>query len=170
MKQDTIDFLDTLLWLADDPDKAQRELMGKTVYDFSDAFVAGVEAFVAEFRRHLIDTGVRPAVLATSERSFGGNVYLSLSGHGAGFFDDRNPQVAEMHERIKMWAGSCGRADRFFELDGMLDVGEDGKIDLSFLPEHIDAQRAALFAVPGAQVCECDPFCGENCGKCPHIS
>ena len=144
MKQDTIGFLATLLWLADNPDEEQRPLMGKSIYDFSDAFVAGVEAFVDGFRQHLIDTGVRPAVLASGERSFGGNVYLSLSGHGAGFFDDRNEEVAELHERIKKWAG----AFRFEELEGMIDVGEDGKIDLSFLPEHIDAQRAALFAVP----------------------
>lgn len=148
MKQDTIDFLSTLLWLAERLDKERRELMGKTVYDFSDAFIAGAETFIEAFRQHLIDTGVRPDVLASCERSFGGNVYLSLSGHGAGFFDDRNPQVAELHERIKKWAGSCGRAYRFEELESMLDVGDDGKIDLSFIPSAIDEQRAALFAVP----------------------
>jgi hypothetical protein len=144
MKRDTIDFLETLLWVADDPDEEQRPLLGKSIYDFSDAFVAGAEAFIDGFRQHLIDTGVRPAVLASGERSFGGNVYLSLSGHGAGFFDDRNEEVAELHERIKNWAGGS----RFEELADLLDVGDDGKIDLSFLPEHIDSRRDALFAVP----------------------
>lgn len=144
MKQDTIDFLATLLWVADNPDEEQRPLLGKSVYDFSDAFVAGAEAFIDGFRQHLIDTGVRPAVLASGERSFGGNVYLSLSGHGAGFFDDRNEEVAGLHERIKNWAGGY----RFEGLADLLDVDDDGKIDLSFLPEHIDSRRDALFAVP----------------------
>ena len=144
MKQDTINFLSALLWVADDPDEEQRPLLGKSIYDFSDAFVAGAEAFIDGFRQHLIDTDVRPAVLASGVRSFGGNVYLSLSGHGAGFFDDRNEEVAGLHERIKNWAGGS----RFEELFYLLDVDDDGKIDLSFLPEHIDSRRDALFAVP----------------------
>ena len=82
--------------------------------------------------------------MASGERSFGGNVYLSLSGHGAGFFDDRNEEVAGLHERIKNWAGGY----RFEGLADLLDVDDDGKIDLSFLPEHIDSRRDALFAVP----------------------
>lgn len=148
MKKDTADFLAALLWVADNPDEKNRPFAYKTIHDFSDAFVAGAEAFVSAFRQHLIDTGVRPAVLDWLDSSFGGNVFLSLSGHGAGFFDDRNPHVAELHERIKKWAGSCGQEMRFEELENMLDIGEDGKIDLSFLPEHIDTQRSALFAVP----------------------
>ena len=52
MKRDTIDFLETLLWVADDPDEERRPLIGKSVYDFSNAFVAGAEAFIDGFRQH----------------------------------------------------------------------------------------------------------------------
>lgn len=144
MNRDTKDFLETLLWLADSPDANERLTLTKTVYDFSEKFVESVDRFIAAFRRHLTDSGIRPEVIEGAERSFGGNVYLSLSGHGAGFFDDRNEDVAELQDVIKKWAGG----NRFEELGGNLDVGEDGKIDLCYLPQYIDAQRDKLFAVP----------------------
>ena len=53
MKKDTEDFLATLLLMADDPDREPRKFYGKTVYDFSDAFIAGAESFVDAFRTHL---------------------------------------------------------------------------------------------------------------------
>ena len=144
MKRDTIDFLETLLRVADDPDEEQRPLIGKSVYDFSNAFVAGAEAFIDGFRQHLIDTGVRPAVLASGERSFGGNVYLSLSGHGAGFFDDNDAAIADLHHVLQKWAGGL----RFHELECELDIGKDGKIDLCILPGYLKEYRDKLFAVP----------------------
>lgn len=144
MNRDTQDFLTTLLWLADNPDEEQRPLMGKTVHDFSDKFVEGADKFIAAFRQHLNGKGWTDEKIDGAERSFGGNVFFSLSGHGSGFFDDCDEEIASLHEIIKEWAGG----NRFEELDYMLDVGEDGKIDLSYIPSAIDEMRAALFAVP----------------------
>lgn len=142
MTTDCVDFLSTLLWLADDPDDcANRPLSGLTVYDFHPALTAGVEAFCAAFRTHAEALGYD---LSALERSFGGNVYLSLSGHGAGFFDERDATLAELQDVLQTWAG----VRRFEELESMLDVGDAGKIDLAYLPQYIDERRAALFAVP----------------------
>lgn len=145
MNQDTTDFLATLLTLADDSyrEDGDEKLTDKRVCDFSAPFVDAVEAFIAAFRAHLERSGFPLARLADLERSFGGNVYLSLSGHGAGFFDDRDEQLSLLHDMIKAWAGG----NRFEELECMLDVGDDGKIDLAIVPEHIDEYRAAMFRV-----------------------
>lgn len=150
MKKDTQDFLETLLWLADDPDSQEgrgekRQFQNKTIYDFSDAFIAGAESFIDAFRAHLDTIGF--TAWDKMERSFGGNVYFSLSGHGCGFFDDRNDEVSDLQEVIQKWAGDNGRRLRFEELDCMLDVFEDGKIDISFIPSAIEKQREALFTI-----------------------
>jgi len=146
MNADTTDFFETLLFIADDPDAETKSVLfeGLTVNDFAPEFIEGVEKFIAAFRDHLKGVGFPVEKLDASERSFGGNVYLSLSGHGAGFFDDRDPDIAGLHEIIKAWAGSF----RFEELEYHLKVNGDGKIDLSFLPEYIEEQREKLFAVP----------------------
>ena len=137
MKQDTVDFLSTLLWLADNPDAETRELAGKSVHDFGDAFIEGAESFVGAFREHLNRLGFK--AWGKMERSFGGNVYLSLSGHGAGFFDDSYEEVAALHDVIKNWAGD----HRFEDLDIM--VMADGRIDIAVIPEAIEERRTALF-------------------------
>ena len=144
MKQHTMDFLETLLWVADNPDDSVRPFADKTIYDFSDEFVAGAEAFIDAFLDHLIKIGFDTSRLP-GERSFGGNVYFSLSGHGCGFFDDRDEAIADLQEVIQKWAG--GRR-RFEELEYNLDIGDDGKIDLSYIPSAIKQYRDALFAVP----------------------
>lgn len=139
---DATDFLKTLLWLADDPETTKSPFCGLAVCDFHPAFIAGCEAFLAAFRSHAETLGYD---LAALERSFGGNVYLSLSGHGAGFFDDSDAHLAELHEVLKTWAGGS----RFEQLESELDVDDAGKIDLAYMPEYLDGKRAALFAVPG---------------------
>jgi len=153
MKTDTINFLEALLFNADaieadacapDIDAELRPLMGKTVYDFTPAFIAAVDKFVSGFRDHLEQTGFPMDKLDASERSFGGNVYWSLSGAGVGFFDDREEVVCKLHERLKTWAG----AYRFEDLASNLDVGEDGKIDLPFIPSAIGEYREKYFGVP----------------------
>lgn len=148
MNKDTMDFLETLLFVADDPDGATPTFKGKTVYDFSPAFVAGVDKFVGAFKEHLRDecfplTDLERR-LEDAERSFGGNVFFSLSGHGCGFFDDSDEEVAEVHDRLKAWAG----AYRFEGLEGMLGLDDDGKIDLAFVPEALEQYRAKIFSVP----------------------
>jgi len=145
MKTDTINFLEVLLFNGTDQDTEQGGVLyGKTVYDFTPAFTNAVDKFVSAFRDHLEQTGFPMDKLDASERSFGGNVYWSLSGAGVGFFDDREEVVCKLHERLKTWAGEY----RFEDLANMLDVGEDGKIDLSFIPSAIEDYREKYFGVP----------------------
>lgn len=144
MKQDTKDFLSTLLWLADSPDNKRRPFLDKTILDFSDEFIAGAELFIEGFRAHLEKTGFDMATLDRAERSFGGNVYLSLSGHGAGFFDDNDKAIAGLQETIQKWTGGL----RFHELECDLDIWKDGKIDLCILPGYLKEYHDKLFAVP----------------------
>jgi hypothetical protein len=144
MNTDTINFLEALLSNADTPDNGQINLSGKTVYDFTPAFTDAVDKFVSAFRAHLEQTGFPVGKLLNAERSFGGNVYWSLSGAGVGFFDDRDEAIAGLHERLKTWAGP----HRFEDLANNLDVGEDGKIDLAFIPSAIEEYREKYFGVP----------------------
>lgn len=135
-----------LLWTADRPDDEDRPLLGKTIHDFSEPFKAAVESFVGGYRRHLKRTG-KGGLVDEGERDFGANVYFSLSGHGVGFFDDRNPDVAALQEDLQTWAGR----GRFEELDCRLYVWEDGKIDLDIKREFLDAERDELFRLPAKE-------------------
>lgn len=144
MNKDTTDFLSTLLWLAGDATADEgtdaRALSEKSVYDFSPEFTEGAERFVSAGRAYLEAEGYTADVIDGGERSFGGNVYLSLSGHGAGFFDDRDEKVAALHDVIETWAGGS----RFEDID--LTVHK-GTIDLCVLPGYIKEYRDKLFAV-----------------------
>ena len=84
MNGDTKDFLRHLLFCADNLDGKKRPLKNKTVFNFSVPFVNALEEFLAGFREF-----IEPHELDLSglNRTFGGSVYLSLSGHGAGFWD-----------------------------------------------------------------------------------
>ena len=146
MKQHTSDFLATLLWVADGPDLDERPLANMSIYDFSDAFVEAVEKFIDAFLDHLVKIGYDTSLLGKAERSLGGNVFLSLSGHGCGFFDDSNDDIAVLHEVLKAWAGS----HRFEELEHRLWVGSDGKIDLDVKDEFLAEKRAEMFTVKEA--------------------
>ena len=146
MNTDTRDFLATLLFLADDADHdPKRLLMNKTIHDFATEFAEAVERFINDFRAHLAATGFDMSALDGMERSFGGNVYLSLSGHGAGFFDDANQRIAGLQKTIQEWAGGL----RFSELEYSLDVRPDGKIDLSVLPNFKQWAYKNTFGLPG---------------------
>jgi hypothetical protein len=144
MNTDTINFLEALRFNANDDDIAGTMLQGKTVHDFAPAFVAAVGKFVSAFRAHLETTGFDMGKLDNMERSFGANVYFSLSGAGCGFFDDNDEEIAALQETLTTWAG----AYRFEDLASNLDVGEDGKIDLSFIPSAIEEYREKYFGVP----------------------
>ena len=146
MKQHTSDFLATLLWVADGPDLDERPLANMSIYDFSDAFVEAVEKFIDAFLDHLVKIGYDTSLLGKAERSLGGNVFLSLSGHGCGFFDDNNEDIAALHDVLKTWAGS----HRFEELEHRLWV-ENGKIDLDVKDEFLAEARAKMFSVKEAQ-------------------
>lgn len=48
MTQDCIDFLETLLWLADNPDEEERPFEDKSPRNFSQPFIDAVETYLAE--------------------------------------------------------------------------------------------------------------------------
>lgn len=146
-ESDTAHFLETLLFCMESPDRP--EFTGKTIYDFSPEFVAGVESFIDGFRAFLDGKRFLTATgrfdfdrLDNLERSFGGNCYASLSGHGIGFFDERDPVGDELQELIREYSGN---RYRFEQID--LSEDENGKLDLSFIPSALPEYRAKLFAV-----------------------
>jgi len=139
MTQDAEKFLETLLWAL--PEDEEEEVRDATIYDFSPEFVEALQGFITGFRDFA--NGRNPEALEaadSSPRSFGGNVYLSLSGHGAGFWDSRDTEA--MQPLLEEYSGGKYR----FE-DVALSFREDGKLDLSYLPEYLDERRKALFTV-----------------------
>lgn len=158
MNQHTSDFLETLLWLADSPDMDERPLEGATIHQFTEPFKDAVSGFIAGFLQYLEACDFDMDRLDYLERSIGGNVYLSLSGAGAGFWDE--PGIGthladypdgdsdlgdELQSHLETYAGG---KYRFESLDSELDLSDEGTIDLSILPEFIDASRARLFLAP----------------------
>lgn len=130
MNKDTQDFLATLLWVADE------DLEECNVSDFSEELVKKVEAFLIAARQQL------PDYPEDDRRTFGGNVYLTLSGHGAGMWDD--PKTKPYGEKLEAWAGKY----RFEGLELYLMLHENGRIDLAFLSEHIAEYREKYFGIP----------------------
>jgi hypothetical protein len=131
MNQNTQDFLAALLSIQQD------EFSDYTVYDFSNEFVAGAEKFVSGFREHMEGKG---AEIPEMRNFFGANVFLGLSGCGAGFFDDE--ETEPLQAALEDFSGD---KYRFEQIE--LYVFADGKIDLSFLPGCIDMKRNELFEI-----------------------
>jgi hypothetical protein len=139
MTQDAMSFLETLLWAL--PEDEEEEVREATIYDFSPEFVKALEGFVTGFRDFANERNPEALEAADgSPRSFGGNVYLSLSGHGAGFWD--SSETKAMQPLLEEYSGG---KYRFEEVQ--LSFRDDGKLDLSFLPEYLDERRKALFTV-----------------------
>lgn len=109
-----------------------------TIFDFSHAFTSAVESFVDEFRAFL---EAREVEIPESPRSFGGNVYFSLSGHGVGFWD--SSETEHLQPLLEEFAGG---KYRFEEID--LSEDESGKLDLSVMSEFITESRNRIFATP----------------------
>jgi len=137
---DVANFLETLLFCSQSEDAP--ELDGKTIYDFSPEFVAGAESFIDGFRAFLDARGFDFDRLENLERSFGGNCYASLSGHGIGFWDERDPAGDELQALIREYSGNRHR----FEMIDLSD-DENGKLDLSFIPSALPEYRSRLFTV-----------------------
>jgi hypothetical protein len=141
---DVASFLESLLFTL--PEDELQELRDASIFDFSDAFTIGAQAFISGFREYLDTRHPDLADRADElERSFGGNVYFSLSGHGCGFWDDRNAKLGRAFDNaLKAYSGN---RYRFEDLGGMLSMGDDGKVDLAILPEYIAEYHAKLFTV-----------------------
>lgn len=146
MNQDTKDFLETLLFVAEETDEEERDFSCSSIYGFSPEFIAGVDFFIAGFREHLSNQENELAARADEcERSFGGNVFFTLSGHGCGFRDDRDMELGDyLADQLRAYSGNHYR---FEELDHCLSFNDNGEIDLSILPQFIGDRRAALFSV-----------------------
>lgn len=147
MKIDTLtsDFLESLLFVADNPDHDDRPLEGASIYDFAPAFASAASDFVHGFRAYLAEHS--PDLYErcdNCERSFGGNVFFSLSGHGCGFWDDRDSELGSaLHAALEAFSGS---RYRFEGLEHALSRDEEsGKIDLAFLPSALEKYRARYF-------------------------
>ena len=139
MTKDCENFLETLLWAL--PEYEPEEVREATIYDFSPELIAGVESFISGFREFASKRNPEALEQADeSPRSFGGNVYFSLSGHGVGFWD--SDETEPMQPLLEEYSGG---KYRFEELGSSLGFREDGKLDLSFIPSAIDEYRARMF-------------------------
>lgn len=141
MTKDAADFLEALLWQL--PEGKPEEVREATIYDFSPEFIEGVESFISAFRDFTNERN--PEALEEAEnspRSFGGNVYFSLSGHGVGFCDYEETKA--MQPLLEAFSGDKYRFEQI-----SLDFREDGKLDLSFIPEALPKYREKLFSWKG---------------------
>lgn len=141
LSTDTAAFLETLLFVAD--------LENSTIYDFHPEFIAAVDSFIERFREYLT-TNHPDMDPDAGERSFGGNVFFSLSGHGCGFWDDRDSGWGKaMHAALVAFSVSLpGRGRyRFEELENTLSKHRGGKIDLSFLVKYLPERRREMFGM-----------------------
>jgi hypothetical protein len=131
------DFLDALLFAYPPNEEGDYTMDGKTVYDFSPAFVEGVESFIAGFLDY---TAEKYVDIPETGRSFGGNIYFSLSGHGCGFWDDS--KTKHLQEHLETYSG---KEYRFEDID--LKEDANGKLDLAFIPSALEEYRRRLFSV-----------------------
>jgi hypothetical protein len=136
MKTDTQDFLEAILFAYPENEHGENEMDGESAYDFSPEFVAGAEQFIEGFRDYLAR---REIEIPESDRAFGGNIYFSLSGHGAGFWD--SSETEHLQDALVAYSG---KRYRFAEID--LCEDENGKLDLSFIPSAIAEYRTRLFS------------------------
>ena len=76
-----------------------------SIYDFDQSTIIRLESFIEAFENVLEEKmPVAYERIDELERSFGGNLYFSLSGHGCGFFDERDEELAKIHEVAKKFA------------------------------------------------------------------
>ena len=134
---DTADFCEALLFAFPEHDNGENEIEGKTIFDFSAAFETAIDSFISGFREYLSDSDIE---IPDSHRSFGGNVFYGLSGHGCGFWDSSDTEHLQAH--LEAYSGNKYRLEH-------MDICEDesGKLDIAILPEFIADYRKKMFAV-----------------------
>lgn len=141
ISQDAEDFLAAVLWAYPENDEGINPMEEKTPSDFSPEFITAVSGFCEAFRAYLYPILLDDQLAALDEcpRSFGGNVYFSLSGHGCGFWDSDDTEHLQEH-----LAAFSGSKYRFEQID--LSEDENGKLDLSFVPSALPEYRRKMFA------------------------
>ena len=125
MNQDTQDFLETLLWVADTGETRTRHIKDWTIFEFHPEFIEAADTFLSAFRAYLFDKEIDPD---DCQRSFGGNVFFSLYGHGVGFSDDSEDIGKICYEELIAFSGN---RYRFHELECKL-MKIKGKIHLAY--------------------------------------
>lgn len=121
MSTETDNFLESLLWALPEDHTAHKN--GWSVHEFHPEFRAAVSRFIYGFRAYLQEhcPDLDPDA---GGRSFGGNVYFSLSGHGCGFWDDRD---AEWGQAMQSALEAFVKGDKYrFEQIGLMKFS--GKI------------------------------------------
>lgn len=105
LSADTVAFLDTLLWVVDNPDEKRRPFRDAIPGDVHPELAAAVEGFCDAFREYLAEK--HPDLDPDAgERSFGGDVFFTLSAHGCGFWDDSDSEWGDaMSEALYAFAG-----------------------------------------------------------------
>lgn len=137
--KDTADFLTALLFAL--PEYEPEEIREASIYDFSPEFIEAASGFIFAFRDFA--NARNPEALAAADnspRSFGGNVYFSLSGHGCGFWD--SPETEPMQALIEKFSRN---KYRFEEMQ--LSFREDGKLDFAIIPSYLAEYRTNKFSV-----------------------
>lgn len=151
MNADTSDFLAALLFTM--PEDHASHKNGWMMHEFHPDFQAAVKRFCDGFRAHLSDLRDKCETEELAElldgdaptRDFGCNVYFSLSGHGVGFWDDRDRERGEaLQAALVEFAG--GDRYRFEQIDLMKF---SGKIHFPLRSAAFrKAELAKVFAVP----------------------
>lgn len=148
MNSDTADFLSTLLQLADTGERDTRHVKAWAVHEFHPEFVAAVDSFLSGFRGYLerlAGNGAEDSEAfedpdSVCRGTFGGNVFLSLSGHGAGFWD--TDESKPLQDALEAYAGG---KHRFESLSGSLLAKFSGKIHLAFRSKEARRRELAHF-------------------------
>lgn len=146
MNTDTSHFLEALLFGLPEDHAAQKN--GWSIHEFHPDFVEAVTQFIYAFRDRLQDLSEENEIYAdpdAGERSFGGDVYWSLSGHGVGFWDARDSEWGKaMQAALEAFAG--GDCYRFEQIDLMKF---NGKIHFPLRTAAFRRDELAkVFAIP----------------------
>jgi hypothetical protein len=142
---DTAAFLETLLWVADAPHIADW-----TIHQFHPEFTTALESFLDGFRAFIdAKNEIRETPLDPDDctRSFGGNVFFSLSGHGCGFWDERD---SELGDTLQAWLVEySGDKYRFQELEHTL-AKFGGRIHLAYRTAAYRREYLVKLFIPAA--------------------
>jgi hypothetical protein len=106
----------------------ENDIRGAIISEFSESFVAHVERFILGFVAYL----QLKEIPYDPYTHMGAEIYMSLSGHGAGFFDDSATE--HLQEPLERYAGSV----KFYELRDNLWKGEDGRVSLAIKDEFLE--------------------------------
>ena len=142
---DTAAFLESLLWVADAPHIADW-----TIHQFHPEFTTALESFLDGFRAFIdLKNEIRETPLDPDDcnRSLGGNVFFSLSGHGCGFWDESD---SELGDTLQAWLVEySGDKYRFQELESTL-AKFNGKIHLAYRTAAYRREYLAKLFTPAA--------------------